>query len=85
VRARNATLRNICPASVSFRLDVGRSDYLAPLLGFVRDELPKVHRREHEFSAANGALDAAPNDVSAWGLNQLADQLTKLQAEGRTN
>jgi hypothetical protein len=51
VRARNGRSGISGRLSRSFRLDVGRPYDLAPLLGFVRDELPKVRGREHEFSA----------------------------------
>ena len=37
---------------VSIRLDVGRSDHLAPLFGFLGDELPKVRWRTRERGAA---------------------------------
>ena len=39
----------------SLRLDVGRPDHLAPLLGFVGNELPEVYRRHrHRHSAKVG-------------------------------
>src|SRR5262249_31586580 len=38
---------------VSFGLDVGGPDHLAPLLGFVGDELTKVRGRAHQRRAAH--------------------------------
>jgi hypothetical protein len=45
-----AALRNIGPLAVSLRLDAGELDHLAPLLGFLRDQLAEVggrHRHRH--------------------------------------
>jgi len=36
----------------SLRLDVGHPDHLAPLLGFVRDQLAEVSRRARKWRAA---------------------------------
>src|SRR6478609_6310368 len=44
----------------SLRLDAGRADHLAPLLGFVPDQLAEVSRRAREWRAAqtgNARLD----------------------------
>src|SRR6516164_4504809 len=38
--------------AASVRLDVGRPNYLAPLLGFFGDELAEVGRRAHHHRAA---------------------------------
>ena len=45
--------RNVmeCVASTLLRLDVGRPDHLAPLLGFVGNERPEIGRRATEDNA----------------------------------
>src|SRR5215813_13251841 len=42
------TLWNVGPLAVSLRLDAGELDHLAPLLGFVRDQLAEVGGRARQ-------------------------------------
>src|SRR5262249_60591981 len=51
----------------SLRLDVGRPDYLAPLLGFVGGELSKVGGRAWKHRAAQGGEARLVLGVSGGG------------------
>src|SRR5262249_60699740 len=49
----------------SLRLDAGRPDHLAPLLGFVCDELPEIGRREREHVATEIGVTASARSLPA--------------------
>src|SRR5262249_34573612 len=70
----------------SFRLDVRRPDYLAPLLGFVGDELGEVGRRARKHRRAqigNPRLHLGISEPSVYFFVEFVDYLRR-RALGRT-
>src|SRR5262249_17986048 len=70
----------------SFRLDVRRPDYLAPLLGFVSDELGEVGRRARKHRGAqigNPRLHLGISEPSVYFFVEFVDYLRR-RALGRT-
>src|SRR5262245_6096031 len=68
------------------RLDVGRPDYLAPLLGFVGDELGEVGRRARKHCRAqigNPRLHLGISEPSVYFFVEFVDYLRR-RALGRT-
>src|SRR5205085_2097229 len=62
--------------SASLRLDVGRPDYLAPLLGVFDDELAEVGRRERKHRAAQVGKPRLHLGVGEARINFLASLST---------
>src|SRR5262249_14118157 len=70
-----------------FRLDVEEFDHLAPLLGFISDELPEVGRRATKWSAANIGEPRADTGIGESGIDLLVELVDGFggRALGRSN
>src|SRR5262245_46468855 len=79
---RNGTLWNIDSGSASVRLDVEGADHLAPLLGFVSDELCEVGGRERECVAAQVGKPRFELGIDKASVDLLVELLDDLGRSG---
>src|SRR5262245_50380406 len=66
----------LAPTAASVRLDVGGPDHLAPLLGFVGDELAEFggrHRHRHAAQIGEPRLDRGIGEAGVNCLVELVD------------
>jgi hypothetical protein len=77
--SRNGTLWNIRPPEAALlRLDVGRSDHLAPLLGFIGDEVAEVGGRARNHRAAQVGKPRLDLGVGERGVDFLVELVDDL-------
>jgi hypothetical protein len=74
--SRNGTIWNVPTIGAgSFRFDIGCSDHLGPLLGFIRDELAELGRRHRHRDVAEVGKPDLHSRIGKGGSNFLVEPL----------